>query len=157
MASNTSNALNALGTLIGYIGTEVATDDFFDRLLWPRRAYNNFTWKHIPQMALLMPMGGPLHKAALTTLDDFYKHNLYERYQNGHMLGTSFFRDLKLRYRVFNQGSGFEDEHVRNGLLVRAMMKMRPPLLRDKRHEKQGGDVPKPTQKVRQKWVSHEN
>jgi hypothetical protein len=150
MSSDTSNALNAIGTLIGYIGTEVATDDFFDRLLWPRRAYNGFTWKHVPQAALLMPMGGPIHKAALTTLDGFYRHGLYERYQNGHMLGTTFFSDLKLRYRVFDETPGFSDEHVRNGLPVRAVMRMRPPILTVKGQGKEGGDVPVTTPKVRQ-------
>ena len=150
MSSETSNALNAISTLIGYIGTEVATDDFFNRLLWPRRAYNGFSWKHIPQARLLMPMGGPLHRAALTTLDGFYRHGLYEPYQNGHMLGTAFFQDMKLKYRVFGHTPGYEDEHVRNGLFIQSIMNMRPPLARSKQQAKEGGDVPMSKHKVRQ-------
>ncbi|KAF2252749.1 hypothetical protein BU26DRAFT_515209 [Trematosphaeria pertusa] len=151
MTSETSNALNAIGTLIGYIGTEVATDDFFDRLLWPRRSYNGFSWGHIPKVALLMPMGGPLHKAALSTLDDFYKHGLYERHQQGHMLGTSFFRDTKLRYRVYGDEAGYENEYVRNGLWVRAIIKMPFPVSTRKQGGEECGEISKVVPKVRQK------
>ncbi|KAF2727376.1 hypothetical protein EJ04DRAFT_582079 [Polyplosphaeria fusca] len=150
MASDTSNALNAIGTLIGYIGTEVATDDFFDRLLWPRRAYNGFSFRHAVRMALLMPMGGPLHKAALSTLDGFYKHGLYERGQLGHMLGTAFYRDTKLEYRVHSGGLGPEKEFVRSGLWVKAVMRTPFPRPRKYSEDEEGGLKIKPPV-VRQK------
>lgn len=137
--SDTSNALNAIGTLIGYIGTEVATDDFFYRLLWPRRSYNGFSWTHIPKMVLLMPMGGPLHKAALSTLDEFCKQGLYERHQQGHMLGSPFYCDTRLRYRAYGvEGQPHGNEYVRNGLWIRAVMKtpfVEPPQTRGKDEE----------------------
>lgn len=153
-ASDTSNALNAIGTLIGYIGTEVATDDFFHRLLWPCRSYNGFSWAHIPTMVLLMPMGGPLHKAALTTLDEFYKQGLYERHQQGHMLGSAFYCDTKLRYREYGVvGLPHGNEYARNGLWVRAVMKtpfVVPPQPRGKDEESGKGN------KIRQKiFIGH--
>ncbi|KAF2122741.1 hypothetical protein BDV96DRAFT_561299 [Lophiotrema nucula] len=156
MGSDTSNALNAIGTLIGYIGTEVATDDFFDRLLWPRRAYNGFTWKHVAKMALLMPMGGPLHKAALSTLDGFYRHGLFERQHLGHMLGTAFYRDTMLGYKAYGEEPGYEKEFVRNGLWAKAVMKTPFPKLRRHEISEESGQKPISQLQVRQKvCVSH--
>jgi len=160
--SQTSNALNAIGTLIGYIGTEVATSDFFERLLWPRRAYNGFILcpSHIISMALLMPMGGPLHKAALSTLDGFYKHGLYERGQLGHMLGTSFFPDTGLEYRVYGNRNGgevgkkeYEKEWVRSGVWVNAVVRTPFPRKRKGEGEKEDeeGGLKKRHVPVRQK------
>jgi hypothetical protein len=66
--SEQTSILSALGTLIGYIGAEAATDQVFERLLWPQRFWNGFTIYHALRVALFMPMGGPLHRAALHTL-----------------------------------------------------------------------------------------
>ena len=61
---------NALGTVLGYIGAEAATDAIFKRLLWPQGSYSDFNIKNSFKMALLLPSGGPLYKAALQTLDN---------------------------------------------------------------------------------------
>src|SRR5258708_39160987 len=86
--SNSANVLSALGSLIGYLGTEVAPGDLFERQLWPQRFYNGFTIYNAWKLALLMPMGGPLHKAALQTLDKFFKNGLFKGGSLGRMLGT---------------------------------------------------------------------
>jgi hypothetical protein len=64
-----ASVLNALGTLIGYLGAEVAIPEIFERLLWPERCYNGSNLSKASQMAFFMPMGGPLHKAALSSLN----------------------------------------------------------------------------------------
>jgi len=66
-----TSILSALGTLIGYIGAEAATDQVFERLLWPQRFWNWFSIYHMFQVVLFMPMDGPVHRAALHTLDKF--------------------------------------------------------------------------------------
>ena len=65
ISSNAANVLGALGTLIGYLGSEVATGVLFERLLWPQRFYNGISTSNAWKLALFMPMGGPMHKAAL--------------------------------------------------------------------------------------------
>ena len=67
----------ALGSIIGYLGAEVAEATIFERLLWPQRFYNDFNLTISIKLALLMPMGGPLHCAALQTLDVFNEKGLY--------------------------------------------------------------------------------
>ncbi|KAI1666406.1 hypothetical protein L13192_10090 [Pyrenophora tritici-repentis] len=59
----------ALGSVIGYVGAEVAKPTVFERLLWPQRFYNYATPRTLLLSALTMPMGGPLHKAAFAALD----------------------------------------------------------------------------------------
>lgn len=120
----TSQNLNALGTLIGYIGAEAATVHLFERLLWPQRFWNRLTPRTAVLMALLMPMGGPLHKAALQTLDEFFDRGLFRGVRQGHMLGTAFFRDSQLGYTVWSCGEAVEQEFVRNGLWLRALAQM---------------------------------
>ena len=62
-------AFTALGTIVGYLGTEVASASIFDRLLWPSRFYNTRSLTSIMAIGLLMPFGGPIHKAAVEALD----------------------------------------------------------------------------------------
>jgi len=153
--SNSANVLSALGTLIGYLGTEVATGDLFERQLWPQRFYNGFTIYNAWKLALLMPMGGPLHKAALQTLDKFFKNGLFKGGSLGRMLGTAFFFDSKIRYTVYEEGIPPQQEHVRNGLWIRAIedMPILAPQLPKKIHQEDGVPLIK---KVRQKTtVSH--
>ncbi|KAL1639153.1 hypothetical protein SLS58_008240 [Diplodia intermedia] len=116
-----SRNLSALGTLIGYVGAEAATVHLFERLLWPQRFWNRLTFRNAVLTALFMPMGGPLHKAALQTLDEFFAHGLFKGDRQGHMLGTAFFRDSKLGYTVWSGGEAVEKEFVRNGLWIRAI------------------------------------
>lgn len=127
-ASNASNVLTALGTLIGYVGTEVSIHDLFARLFWPQRYYNNFSVNNAWKFALFMPMGGPLHRASLQVLDNLYGKGLLKGEKLGHMLGTQFFPDSKVAYTVHDPGGGIEQEHVRNGLWVRAIYEMPFPI-----------------------------
>jgi hypothetical protein len=150
LKSNTANVLSALGTLIGYIGTEVATGDLFERLLWPQRFYNGFTIHNAWKLALLMPMGGPLHKAALQTLDKFFKNGLFKGDSLGRMLGTAFFHDSKIKYTVHEESVPPQQEHVRNGLWVRAVDEM-PVLVADMSRKRQQEDGVPLLKKVRQK------
>lgn len=109
----------ALGSVIGYVGAEVAESTIFDRLLWPERFYNYASSRTLFLSALVMPMGGPLHKAALETLDAFRENGLYRGAKRGHMLGTAFFHEKKIRYinRTHSDGDG----EVRNGFLVQIL------------------------------------
>jgi hypothetical protein len=84
--------------MIGYLGAEVAQETLFERLLWPQRYYNDFSPRVLLQMAVLMPMGGPLHRAALATLDLFREKGLYLGQTRGNMLGTAFMRDIDVGY-----------------------------------------------------------
>ena len=126
--SETSSLLSALGTLIGYIGSEAATEDVFERLLWPQRFFNAITWRDALQIGLLNPMGGPIHKAALVTLDKFHRNGLFKGRNLGNMLGTAFFHDMGLKYKMhsISTGSTMKEakEHVRNGLWVQAIARI---------------------------------
>lgn len=116
--------LSALGTLLGYIGAEVATDNVFERLLWPQRFFNSLSYRTALQIGLLMPMGGPLHRAALHTLDKFYRNELFKGEAQGNMLGSAFFRDTGLKYTLHEPCKMPQREYVRNGLWVRAIQQM---------------------------------
>ena len=125
-----ATVLGALGTMLGYMGTEISVNDLFERLLWPQRYYHSPSAREVWKIALMMPMGGPLHKAALRTLDTFYKKGLFRGGRCGHMLGTAFFGDTERTYRLY-RGEGMPtSEHVRNGMWVRVIDQM-PMLLKD--------------------------
>ncbi|KAL3444153.1 hypothetical protein BJX65DRAFT_174824 [Aspergillus insuetus] len=113
---------NALGTILGYLGAEIAPPDLFERLLWPQRFYNGFSWTATPKMALLMSMGGPLHRAALTTFDKILHNDLLKGKHIGHMLGSPFYSDSGLKYTIYDsQGRKEEEEYVRNDLWSRVV------------------------------------
>ena len=121
--SPSSVAFGALGTLVGYVGAEVASDAIFSRLLWPKRFYNTHHPTDFIALAALMPMGGPIHKAALATLDQLITSGLNTGYCRGDMLGTAFYEDIKQKY-LLRRGEQYEadpQKEVRNGLWVRAM------------------------------------
>ena len=52
--------LAVLGSIIGYLGAEVAQESLFERLLWPERYFNDFRLAILFKTALLTPMGGPV-------------------------------------------------------------------------------------------------
>jgi len=87
----------ALGSVIGYLGAEVAEETLFERILWPQRIYNDFDFWTCIKMTAFMLMGGPLHAAALRTLDTFRDNGLYLGRRRGNMLGTAFLRDIGVR------------------------------------------------------------
>lgn len=99
-----SSLVAAFGAVIGYIGAEAATVLSIERLLWPQRFYSNLTPASVPILAIFMPMGGPLHKAALNALDTIFLHGLFNGPNQGHMLGTAFFRHLNWTYTMHGDG-----------------------------------------------------
>jgi hypothetical protein len=155
-SSNSYSLLSAIGTIVGYIGTEVATSDYFHRLLWPQRAYNNFSTRNVLKLAFFMPLGGPLHRAALQSLDEFFKHGLFKGEEQGHMLGTAFFPDLRTSYKAHTIGQlNYQKEWVRNCLWVRALMEMPAMVSSQQKRPQQEDGIPL-IRKVRQRTtVSH--
>lgn len=117
-----SNVFGAFGSLLGYIGAEAVTTASFESLLWPQRSLSNFKVSRLPWMALLMPMGGPMHKAALKVFDIIYNYGLLKGRQQGHMLGTAFFPELGWTYTMYSQGIHEEHtESLRNCILAQAL------------------------------------
>ncbi|KUI55250.1 hypothetical protein VP1G_02646 [Cytospora mali] len=117
-----SNVFSAFGSLLGYVGAEAVTTASFENLLWPQRSLSNFKASRLPWLALLMPMGGPMHKAALKVLDTIYSYGLLKGHQQGHMLGTAFFPELGWKYTMYSQGIHKEHtEPLRNCILARAL------------------------------------
>ncbi|KAL8785648.1 MAG: hypothetical protein Q9195_008545 [Heterodermia aff. obscurata] len=155
-AGSNAAVLGALGTLIGYVGTEISVNDLFERLLWPQRYYNSPSAHAAWKIALLMPMGGPLHKAALRTLDSFYKNGLFKGSRQGHILGSAFFADTGRPYQLHKGRDSPTAEQVRNGMWVRVVDEM-PMLLKDPVSKKPKHEDAIPlTKPVRQKVaVSH--
>ncbi|KAK7724807.1 hypothetical protein SLS63_008501 [Diaporthe eres] len=122
--ANINNIFGAFGSLLGYIGAEAITKSCFERLLWPQRSWSNFGLAQLPWVALLTPMGGPMHKAALDVFDIVYRHGLFKGAQQGHMLGTTFFPDLRWTSTMYYVKSGSWEEKrkdLRNCIWVRAM------------------------------------
>ncbi|KAI0455032.1 hypothetical protein F5B21DRAFT_473487 [Xylaria acuta] len=116
MASQSTVLTAALGAVLGYVGSEVAEGIMFERLLWPQRFYNQLSFSTALQQGLLMTMGGPLHSAALKTLDVFRSHGLYRGPGRGHFLGTAFYSDRKLQYSLpGNENRPTDDREFRNG------------------------------------------
>lgn len=143
--SETASVTSALGTLIGYLGAEAATVDFFERLLWPQRFYTGVTLKNSLCIGLGIPMGGPLHQAALHTLDKCYRNGLFKGQRLGNMLGTAFFHDMGLKYTVHNYPLKQERESVRNGLWVRVVSEMPlPNVPQGNGHVENGANLRKP-------------
>lgn len=101
----------ALGTIVGYLGAETASSSIFERQLWPTRFYNTSSYRSLAAIALLMPCGGPIHRAAVEALDNFTRSGLWRGYCRGDMLGTAFFKDTKQKY-IVHSGPTEEGETV---------------------------------------------
>lgn len=167
MANSSSGVFGALGAVLGYIGAEVATPEIYHHLLWPQRFYSNATIQTIPIIALLMPIGDPLHSVALETLDVFFKFGLFKGHESGHMLGTAFYNDQQWIYTsskiTCTKGSELlqreviKSEFSRNCLWISAVKGVPIPDLPNKSTNDSGekGDAKEP-HKVRAKYaVSH--
>jgi hypothetical protein len=114
--------VGALGSLIGFIAAELPVDDLFERLFWPQRFFNNLSWSEGVKIAFLLPMGGPLHLAAFTVLDDLYKHRLFSGTSCGHMLGTPFFTDNNIVATLYDEsGKLKKTQQARNCLWIRVL------------------------------------
>ncbi|OQD75898.1 hypothetical protein PENDEC_c005G00068 [Penicillium decumbens] len=126
--SEQGGVFGAFGAVLGYIGAEAATDIWFSSLLWPQRSFSHLTLRSIPTLALLMPLGGPLHKAALSTFDIAYARGLLKGAHEGHMLGTSFFKQTDWTYTIPGNASS-EPRPARNCMWARALHYMPLPAL----------------------------
>jgi hypothetical protein len=132
MSQDENTALAALGALLGYVGAEAATTAPFEHLLWPQRHLSNFSLRAVPAVALLMPMGGPFHKAALETFDTLHRHGLlFASPRRGHMLGTAFFTEIGWTYNVHEPGKMPEVKETRNCLWAPAVTLLPVPEMDD--------------------------
>ena len=112
----------ALTAVVGYIGAEVAEECLLERLLWPQRFNNDLNFWVSLQQSFLGTLGGPLHKAALRTLENLRAKGLFAGPCRGHMLGTAFFSELKImHFQRCNQERMRIPEKSRNGFWIRAL------------------------------------
>ena len=103
--SKVTSLTAALGSVIGYLGGGVSQTWSFERLLWPQRYFHHLNLLDCIKMSLLLPMGGPIYRAALQTLDGFLRHGLYKGRLHGDMLGTAFYSEqdsIAYYYRTAN-------------------------------------------------------
>lgn len=129
MASDAQNlslaAFTALGTIVGYLGTEVGLRSIFERLLWPSRFFNDTRLPSVLGIALLMPMGGPIHKAAIEALDTFHERGLWRGLwrgrTEGNMLGSVFYQDSGSRWVYRMPQHDKNRREARNALWVRVL------------------------------------
>lgn len=122
MADQSSVLAGALGAVLGFLGSEAADTVLFERLLWPERFYNDSTnASTLLKQALFLSMGGPIHAAALKTLEKMGRQGLYLGSRRGNMLGTSFFSDTGVKYHssgVKGEDGDDDDNKTRNGFWV---------------------------------------
>ncbi|KID94106.1 hypothetical protein MAJ_09945, partial [Metarhizium majus ARSEF 297] len=130
MSDEGNTALAALGALLGYVGAEAATRSPFQHLLWPNRHLSNLSVSSVFAIVILMPMGGPMHKAALQILDTLYTHGLFQGQHRGHMLGTAFFEDIGWTYTLCSPGQEPRTTASRNCLWATALAMLRVPDLK---------------------------
>ncbi|KAH6973136.1 hypothetical protein BKA56DRAFT_676921 [Ilyonectria sp. MPI-CAGE-AT-0026] len=120
--------IGALGSIIGYLGAEAATESFFERLLWPERFYNDTHPYALFVLSICLPMAGPLHGAALESLDTFRKNGLYLGMRRGNMLGTTFFHDTETKYYQMkgpNTNEKGDAKESRNGFWVQVLREVK--------------------------------
>lgn len=111
MAEQSSVLSGALGAILGYLGAEAADTVLFERLLWPERFYNDFSdISTLLKLSLLLSMGGPIHAAALKTLEKMGRQGLYLGSRRGNLLGTAFFPDTGVRCSCSPRGETRNDD-----------------------------------------------
>ena len=135
--TKTTSIVAALGSVIGYVGAEVAGPVIFERLLWPDRFYNDLTIWIAFKLAIFMPMGGPLHKAALEVLDAFRKNGLYAGKLHGDMLGTAFFQNTTQRYTPCHGKNKDKEKDARNLIWI-ASLRYTPKRFIDDKEDRNG-------------------
>jgi hypothetical protein len=112
----------ALGALIGFIATELPTNNLFERLLWPQRFFNHLSYSNALKIALFMPMGWPIYQGAFGALDCLYEKGLFSGNRLGHMLGTPFFGDNQLVATIHDESANLKQgQPVRNCLWIRVL------------------------------------
>ncbi|TFA98891.1 hypothetical protein CCMA1212_009359 [Trichoderma ghanense] len=118
----TTVTAGALTAVIGYIGSEVAEENLLERLLWPQRFNNDTTISIVLQQCLLMTAGGPLHKAALKTLETLRQQGLFAGACRGHMLGSVFFPEYKImHFQRCKEARRLIPEKSRNSFWIRVL------------------------------------
>jgi len=116
-----TSALNFVALLVAYLGTELAPYSLIERMLWPQR-FSSDTNAGSIKNALFLSLGGPMHKVVIRAVEIFRDHGLLKGQGQGHLLGTAFFADTRIPYTLHRgDGQPAEEEHVRNGLLVRIL------------------------------------
>ena len=123
-SSSESTALfAALGTIVGYLATEVGSSTIFERMLWPSRFYNGtFSFSALLGITFLMPTGGPIHKGAVDALDGFTIRGLWKGRQRGDMLGSAFYGTRAYKYVVRNRDRTVgEEKDARNAFWVHVL------------------------------------
>lgn len=127
--STPNQAVNALGSILGYIGAEAMTEVIFTKLFWPQRAYSHYRLRHLLQLGLFCPAGGPLYKAALGMLDIASKNGLFRGRSQGQMLGTAFFPDSRCDYTLKSTDPAWasHSEGSRNNIWARVVAYLRFP------------------------------
>lgn len=121
MTDQSSVLSGGLGAILGYLGAEAADTVFFERLLWPERFYNDFSnTSTLLKLSLFLSMGGPIHAAALKTLEKMGRQGLYLGSRRGNLLGTAFFSDTGVRcYSSRKTSTGEDDDpETRNAFWV---------------------------------------
>ena len=120
--TTSSVVLSAIGALLGYFGSSLASETTFSRLLFPTRFYNVHTLHDFLGITFLMPLGGPTHKAAVQILDQLSANGLFAGYCRGGMLGSAFFDDMQQKYYLIDPGSDNEEvKDARNFLWYRVL------------------------------------
>ncbi|KUI63682.1 hypothetical protein VM1G_10454 [Cytospora mali] len=128
MANESSILAGAMGAVLGYLGSEAAETIIFERLLWPERFYNGGTdISTLLKQALFLTMGGPIHGAALKTLDRMGRHGLYHGSRRGDFLGTAFYADTGVECCFSGwrrDGKTEEDKEARNAFWVEVVRRV---------------------------------
>ncbi|KAH6684512.1 hypothetical protein B0J14DRAFT_14442 [Halenospora varia] len=121
MTTTTVTAV-ALTAVIGYVGAEVAEESLLERLLWPQRFNHDMTFYNVVQRSLLLTSGGPLHHAALKTLDTLRAKGMYAGPCRGHMLGTGFYFNHEImHFQRCSQARMLIPEKSRNAFWIRVL------------------------------------
>ena len=95
-----------LGFVIGNVGSSLASDAMFVRLLWPERYFHKRSFLRLAVMGLTTSATGPLQNTAHRIEKQFNRNRLFVGAEEGDMLGTAFFEDTKTTYKAFTNSEG---------------------------------------------------
>lgn len=95
---------------------------FVGTAIWPQRFNNTMSFWVSLQESFPRTLGGPLHQAALRTLENLRAKSLYPGPCRGHMFGTIFFSELKtMHFQRCNEEQMLIPEKLRNGFWIEAL------------------------------------
>lgn len=144
-----TDVFGALGTIIGYLGTEITSDSLFERLLWPTRFYNTLNPIRLFKITVFTPMGGPLLKPAVRVFDEFMTARMHKGKRQGDPLGTAFYSNLGRRYKIhakagFEDSCAGEDREFRNCIRIRVLRLVGSVDGQDRKGDAEAPDCTKP-------------